>query len=81
MLVITRKNDESFLIGDDIEIKIIESEDGKVKIGIEAPKEKKIVRKEILEEVTDTNKKSLFDINTKELAEFFKDKIKWIKEI
>jgi carbon storage regulator len=76
MLVITRKNDESFLIGDDIEIKIIESEDGKVKIGIEAPKEKKIVRKEILEEVTDTNKKSLFDINTKELAEFFKDKIK-----
>jgi carbon storage regulator len=76
MLVITRKNDESFLIGDDIEIKIIESEDGKVKIGIEAPKDKKIVRKEILEEVTDTNKKSLFDINTKELAEFFKDKIK-----
>ena len=80
MLVITRKNEESFLIGDDIEIKIIEAEDGKVKIGIEAPKSKRIVRKEILEEVTDTNKKSVFDINKKELADFFKDKIKWIKE-
>lgn len=80
MLVITRKKDESFLIGDDIEIKIIETEDGRVKIGIEAPKDKKIVRKEILEEVTDTNKKSVFDMNSKELADFFKDKIKWIKE-
>ena len=80
MLVITRKEDESFLIGDDIEIKIIEAEDGRVKIGIEAPRDKKIVRKEILEEVTDTNKKSLFDMNSKELADFLKDKIKWIKE-
>ena len=80
MLVITRKKEESFLIGDDIEIKVIEAEDGKVKIGIEAPKSKRIVRKEILEEVTDTNKKSVFDINKKELADFFKDKIKWIKE-
>jgi len=76
MLVITRKEDESFLIGDDIEIKIIEAEDGRVKIGIEAPRDKKIVRKEILEEVTDTNKKSLFDMNSKELADFLKDKIK-----
>ncbi|MDW7667997.1 MAG: carbon storage regulator CsrA [Bacillota bacterium] len=76
MLVITRKKDESFLIGDDIEIKIIETEDGRVKIGIEAPKDKRIVRKEILEEVTDTNKKSVFDMNSKELADFFKDKIK-----
>ena len=80
MLVITRKEDENFLIGDDIEIKIIEAEDGRVKIGIEAPRDKKIVRKEILEEVTDTNKKSLFDMNSKELADFLKDKIKWIKE-
>ena len=76
MLVITRKKEESFLIGDDIEIKIIEAEDGKVKIGIEAPKSKRIVRKEILEEVTDTNKKSVFDMNSRELADFFKDKIK-----
>lgn len=76
MLVITRKNDESFLIGDDIEVKIIEAEDGKAKIGIEAPRDKKIIRKEILEEVTDTNKKSLFNINSKEIADFLKDKIK-----
>lgn len=76
MLVITRKNDESFLIGDEIEIKIIEAEDGRVKIGIEAPRDKRILRKEIVEEVTDTNKNSVFDMNSKELADFFKDKIK-----
>jgi carbon storage regulator len=76
MLVITRKNDESFLIGDDIEVKIIEADDGRVKIGIEAPRDKKIIRKEILEEVTDTNKKSLFNINSREIADFLKDKIK-----
>jgi len=76
MLVITRKNDESFLIGDDIEVKIIEADDGRVKIGIEAPRDKKIIRKEILEEVTDSNKKSLFDMNSREIADFLKDKIK-----
>ena len=40
MLVITRKKDESILIGDDIEITVIKLEDGSVKLGIAAPKRK-----------------------------------------
>ena len=34
MLVITRRKDESLLIGDDIEIKIVKVEDGSVRLAI-----------------------------------------------
>jgi len=49
MLVIKRKETESILIGDDIEIIISEISSGKVKICINAPKEIKISRKELVE--------------------------------
>ena len=56
MLIITRKKGESLMIGDDIEITISKIEDGSVKIGIQAPKEVSILRKELLEEVKNENK-------------------------
>lgn len=59
MLVITRKKDESILIGDDIEITIIKLDDGSVKIGIDAPKDKTILRKEIYEKVKEENLKAI----------------------
>lgn len=49
MLVIKRKESESILIGDDIEIIISEISQDKVKIAINAPKEIKITRKELAE--------------------------------
>jgi len=49
MLVIRRKQSESILIGDDIEIIISEIFQDKVKIAINAPKEIKITRKELAE--------------------------------
>jgi len=49
MLVIKRKETESILIGDDIEIIISEISLGKVKVCINAPKEIKISRKELVE--------------------------------
>mgnify|MGYP000958647924 FL=1 len=48
MLIISRKPGESFLIGDDIEV-IILGMDGKVRIGIDAPENVPILRKEIAE--------------------------------
>lgn len=63
MLVITRKKDESLLIGDDIEIKIIKVEDGSVKLAIDAPKDKVILRKEIYENVKEENSKAITNIN------------------
>lgn len=39
MLVITRKNGESVLIGDDIVVTVIQSNGGQIRLGIEAPKD------------------------------------------
>jgi carbon storage regulator len=47
MLVIRRRAGESLLIGDEIEIEILECTHSQVKIGIRAPKEVVILRKEI----------------------------------
>lgn len=58
MLIITRKEGESFLIGDDVEITITKVADGNVKIGIEAPKEMIILRKELYKEVESENRNS-----------------------
>lgn len=51
MLVLTRKKEETILIGDDIEILIVDVGEDRVKIGINAPKNIKIVRKELLEQI------------------------------
>ena len=58
MLVITRRNGESILIGDDIEISISKIEDGSVKLAIKAPKEMTILRKELYEEVQNENREA-----------------------
>jgi carbon storage regulator len=56
MLIITRKVGESLIIDDNIEIVISKVQDGNVKIGIKAPKNISILRKEIYEEVKNENK-------------------------
>lgn len=64
MLIITRKKGESLMIGDDIEIIISKIDDGSVKIGINAPKNITILRKELYEQVKDENKQAIkIDMN------------------
>ena len=55
MLVITRKTGESVIIGNGIEVSIVEIQKGAVKIAISAPREVTIMRKEIIKEVENTN--------------------------
>lgn len=50
MLVFSRKVGEKFYIGDDICVKITEIKKNKIRIGVEAPKDKRIAREEILTE-------------------------------
>lgn len=59
MLVITRKKGESLMIGDDIEITISKIEDGSVKIGIKAPRNVNILRKELYEQVERENQEAI----------------------
>jgi carbon storage regulator len=47
MLILSRKPGDSLMINDDVEIKVIEVNGDKVKIGVAAPKEVKILRKEL----------------------------------
>ena len=49
MLVLSRRVGERLLIGDDIEIVVLEAKSGQVRLGIEAPREIPIVREELLE--------------------------------
>ncbi len=47
MLVLTRKPNESIMIGDDVEVSVVEVKGDQVKLGITAPKSIKVHRKEI----------------------------------
>ena len=56
MLVLTRKCGESLMIGDDIEICILEVKGELVKIGITAPRTTPVHRQEVYEEIKQANK-------------------------
>ncbi|HIJ64432.1 MAG TPA: carbon storage regulator CsrA [Candidatus Hydrogenedentes bacterium] len=47
MLVLTRKENESIMIGDDIEVKVLDLRDNQVKIGIVAPRSVAVHRREV----------------------------------
>ncbi|MBT8334324.1 MAG: carbon storage regulator CsrA [Deltaproteobacteria bacterium] len=55
MLVLTRKTGEGIVIGDDITVKIIESKGGNIRLGIDAPKNKKIYRQEVYDRISQEN--------------------------
>lgn len=47
MLILTRKKGESIIIGDNIQIQVLNVKGGQVRIGIDAPREFQIFREEI----------------------------------
>ncbi|HWG08328.1 MAG TPA: carbon storage regulator CsrA [Solirubrobacteraceae bacterium] len=51
MLVLTRKSNQSIMIGDDVEISVLSVMGEKVRIGIQAPQEIPVFRKEIYLEI------------------------------
>lgn len=58
MLVLTRKLYQSIVIGDGIEVVVLEIRGEQVRIGIKAPKDVMVHRKEIYEQIQEENKSS-----------------------
>ena len=55
MLVLTRKENESIMIGDDVEVKILDLRDNQVKVGIVAPRSVAVHRREVYEAIQAEN--------------------------
>ena len=51
MLVLTRKSNQSIMIGDDIEVSVLAIMGEKVRIGIQAPRDVQVFRKEVYLEI------------------------------
>ena len=58
MLALSRKITESIVIGNDIEITVLDIKGDQVKIGIKAPKTVPVYRKEIYVQIQDSNKEA-----------------------
>ncbi len=59
MLVLTRKENEGVVIGDNIKIMILSVDGEKIKLGIEAPVSMRIFREELIRETGEENKSAL----------------------
>lgn len=79
MLVLSRKVKESILIGSDIEVRITKIEGDSVRIGIIAPIEVPVYRKEVLEVIENNNKKALLSSEVAPLQ--LQTAQKWLKTL
>lgn len=69
MLVLARRIDESLMIGDNIEVKLLSIDGDTVRIGIEAPKDVVILRKELYSQVAEVNR-SAVEASSADIARF-----------
>lgn len=77
MLVLSRKAGQSILIGHNVEVKIIEVQGDQVRIGISAPRDVNILRKELMDEVRRVNREAVVDnsrVSLEELNRVLKEK-------
>ena len=69
MLILSRKKDESIIIGDEIKIKVIDIDGNRIQLGIEAPESITIHREEVYKEIQEENKMAaLGKVDLSELA-------------
>ena len=59
MLVLTRKSDESIIISNNIEVKVLKIQGNQVHLGITAPRSISVYRNELYNQVKNENKKAV----------------------
>ncbi len=74
MLILSRKKDENIIIGDDIEISIVDIKGDHVKLGIKAPRDVKVYRQEVYEAIQRENKAAVNSVTEFELPDISKEK-------
>ncbi len=75
MLVLARRLNERIVLGGDIVITVLEVGRGQVRLGIEAPRECRILRGELIVEVQDENRQAIDSVDaTDALGTLFADK-------
>lgn len=74
MLALSRKQGESIVIGNNIEITVLEAKGDQVKIGISAPKSVPVYRKEIYAQIQEENREAVANLDVRK---FEKTLIKW----
>ncbi|UOF91411.1 carbon storage regulator CsrA [Fodinisporobacter ferrooxydans] len=72
MLVLTRKTGESIVINGEIEVQIIEIKGEQVRLGIKAPDEVKVYRKEIYSAILQENKQAANTAQIEKLQDLLK---------
>ncbi|NLP26615.1 MAG: carbon storage regulator CsrA [Clostridiales bacterium] len=72
MLILSRKVGESLIINETIEVKVIEVSGDKIKLGIDAPSDVKVLRSELCQ-TAEANRDSANSKNNKKLIDFIKD--------
>lgn len=72
MLALSRKKQEALIINNNIEITILDIKGDQVKIGISAPKDVSIYRKEVYLQIQESNKEAMSGNDFNALAEFLK---------
>ncbi|MCO5296667.1 MAG: carbon storage regulator CsrA [Fimbriimonadaceae bacterium] len=68
MLVLTRKIQQSIMIGDEVEIVVLEVRGEQVRLGIRAPKNVTVHRKEIFEQIHEENREAA-DVDPKDVPD------------
>lgn len=73
MLALTRKKGESIMINNDIEISILEIRGDQIKIGISAPKDVPVYRKEVYNQIKEETKEAVDAEALTALKDLFKE--------
>lgn len=71
MLILSRKKNERVMIGDNIQIAIVDIKGDQIKLGIIAPKEVKVFRQEVYEEIQLQNKEATKSILGENMPDIF----------